>query len=45
MVAAKSKKSSPTRCSNSRVGVSKGTTRESPTDEEEGAGGVKTGGV
>ena len=27
------------------MGVSKGTTRESPTDEEERAGGVKTGGV
>jgi len=26
------------------VGVSKGTTRESPTDEEERAGGVKAGG-
>ena len=27
------------------MGVSKGTTRESPTDEEERAGGVETGGV
>jgi len=27
------------------VGVSKGTTRESPTDKEERAGRVKTGGV